>query len=181
LVHRLLQGTGPDSSTAAAVTTYNLAHRGALVASEVAVGLALLAFIPFLAALVPVIWRAGQEAVAVAVTVSGGVFVAMGFVPNAAETALIWVADANQPAAVLALDELQGRTPVVWTITALLAALSLAIFRTGLVGRWLGVAGLVAAAIFLLGSIHRQAPQQPEQVGQQPKGPPEEAAGTRTA
>jgi hypothetical protein len=153
LVHRLLQGTGPDSSTAAAVTTYNLAHRGALVASEVAVGLALLAFIPFLAALVPVIWRAGQEALAVAVTVSGGVFVAMGFVSNAAETALIWVADANQPAAVLALDELQGRTPVVWTITALLAALSLAIFRTGLVGRWLGVAGLVAAAIFLLGSI----------------------------
>jgi hypothetical protein len=153
VVHRLLQGTGPDSSTAAAVATYNLAHRGALVGSEVAVGLALLAFIPFLAALVPVIWRAGQEALAVAVAISGGVFVAMGFVSNAAETALIWVADANQPAAVLALDQLQGRTPIVWTITALVAALSLAIYRTGLVGRWLGVAGLVAAALFLLGSV----------------------------
>jgi hypothetical protein len=63
------------------------------------------------------------------------------------------VADANQPAAVLALNELQGRTPIVWAITALVAALSLAIWRTGLVGRWLGVAGQVAAAVFLLGSV----------------------------
>ena len=143
VVHRLLQGTGPDSSTAAAVATYQVVHRGALVASEVAVGLGLLAFIPFLAGLVPVIWRAGQEALAVAVATSGGVFVAMGFVSNAAETALIWVADSNQPAAVLALDQLQGRTPIVWTITAMVAALSLTIYRTG----------LVAAVIFLLGSV----------------------------
>ena len=64
-----------------------------------------------------------------------------------------WRQDANQPAAVLALDQLQGRTPVVWTITVLVAALSLAIWRTGLVGRWLGMAGLVAAGIFLLGSV----------------------------
>jgi hypothetical protein len=62
------------------VTDYNLAHRGSLLASEVAVGLALLAFIPLLAALVPVVWRAGQETLAVAVGISGGVFVAMGFV-----------------------------------------------------------------------------------------------------
>ncbi|HWD42340.1 MAG TPA: hypothetical protein VHM23_01215 [Actinomycetota bacterium] len=103
LAHRLLQGTGPDSSGAAVVATYQVAHRGALLASEVAVALALLAFIPFLAGLVPVIWRAGQETLAVAVGTSGGVFVAMGFVSNAAETALIGVADANQPAAVLAL------------------------------------------------------------------------------
>jgi hypothetical protein len=106
-----------------------------------------------LTGLVPVIWRAGQEPLAVAVAISGGVFVAMGFVSNAAETALIWVADSNQPAAVLALDQLQGRTPVVWTIAALVAAISLAIYRTGLVGRWLGVAGLVAALVFLLGSV----------------------------
>ena len=162
VVHRLLQGTGPDRSTAATVATYQVAHRGALVASEVAVGLALLAFIPFLAGLVPVIWRAGQESLAVAVAISGGVFVAMGFVSNAAETALIWVAASNQPAAVLALEQLQGRTPVVWTITALVAALSLAIRRTGLVGRWLGVAGLVAAAIFLLGSVFSVLGQTPE-------------------
>ena len=162
VVHRLLQGTGPDRSTAAAVATYQVAHRGALVASEVAVGLGLVAFIPFLAGLVPVIWRAGQEPLAVAVAISGGVFVAMGFVSNAAETALIWVAASNQPAAVLSLDQLQGRTPVVWTITALVAALSLAIRRTGLVGRWLGVAGLVAAAVFLLGSVFSVLGETPE-------------------
>jgi hypothetical protein len=153
LVHRLFQGSGPDGSSAAAVAAYQVAHRGALLASEVAVGLALLAFIGFLAALVPVIWRAGQETLAIAVAISGGVFVALGFVSNAAETALIGVADADQPAAVLALDQLQGRTPIVWTITALVAALSLAMWRSGLVGRWLGVAGLVAAAVFLLGSV----------------------------
>jgi hypothetical protein len=162
LVHRILQSTGPDSSAPAAVAAYNLAHRSILLASEVAVGLALLAFIPFLAALVPIIWRAGQETLAVAVAISGGVFVAMGFVSNAAETALIGVADSNQPAAVLALDQLQGRTPVVWTITALVAVLSLAIQRTGLVGRWLGVVGLVAAAIFLLGSIFSVLGRSPE-------------------
>ena len=162
LLHRLLQGTGPDSATAAAVTAYNLAHRSTLLASEVAVGLALLAFIPFLAALVPVIWRAGQETLAVAAAISGGVFVAMGFVSNAAETALIGVADSNQPAAVLALDQLQGRTPIVWTITALVTVVSLAIQRTGLVWRWLGVAGLAAAAIFLLGSIFSVLGRTPE-------------------
>jgi hypothetical protein len=53
------------------------------------------------------------------------------------------VADVNQPAAVVALNQLQGRTPVVWTITALVEAVSLAVYRTGPVWRWLGVAGLV--------------------------------------
>jgi hypothetical protein len=162
LLHRILQGTGPDSSTAAAVAAYNLAHRSALLASEVAVGLALLAFIPFVAALVPIIWRAGQEALAVAVGISGGVFLAMGFVSSAAETALIGVADSNQPAAVVALDQLQGRTPIVWTITALVAAISLAIQRTSLVWRWLGAVGLVAAAIFLLGAVFSVLGRTPE-------------------
>jgi hypothetical protein len=162
LVHRILQGTGPGSSAATAVADYNLAHRGALLASEVAVGLALLAFIPFLAALVPVIWRTGQETLAVAVAISGGIFVAMGFVSSAAETALLGVADSNQPTAVLALDQLQGRTPVVWTITALVTVLSLAIQRTGLAGRWLGVVGLVTATIFLLGSIFSVLGRTPE-------------------
>ena len=162
LLHRVLQGTGPESSTAAAVSDYNLAHRGSLLASEVAVGLALLAFIPFLAGLVPAIWRAGQEPLAVAVAISGGVFVSMGFVSNAAETALIGVADSNQPAAVLALDQFQGRTPIVLTITALVAVLSLAIYRTGVVGRWLGVVGLVAAVGFLLGSVFSVLGRTPE-------------------
>jgi len=163
LLHRLLQGLGPDRSSAAAIADYNLAHRSTLVASEVAVGLALLAFIPFLAALVPVVWRAGQETLAVAVGISGGVFVAMGFVSNAAETALLGVADSNQPAAVLALEQLQGRTPIVWTITALVTVLSLAIHRTRLVWRWLGVAGLIAAAVFLVGSVFSVLGRTPEQ------------------
>lgn len=38
-------------------------------------------------------------------------------------------------------------------VAALVAVLSLAIQRTGLIWRWLGVVGLVAAAIFLLGSV----------------------------
>jgi hypothetical protein len=162
VLHRILQGTGPGDSTASAVAHYNLAHRDTLLASEVAVGLALLAFIPFVAALVPVIWRAGQETVAVAVAVSGGVFVAMGFVSNAAETALVGVAEGNRPAAVLALDQLQGRTPIVWTITALVAALSLAIYRTGLVWRWLSLVGFGATAIFLLGSVFSVLGRTPE-------------------
>jgi hypothetical protein len=37
------------------------------------------------------------------------------------------VADSNQPAAVLALNQLRGHTPVVWMITALVAVLSLAV------------------------------------------------------
>jgi hypothetical protein len=86
----------------------------------------------------------------------------MGFVSNAAETALIGVADSNQPAAVLALDQLQSRTPIVWTITSLVAVVSLAIQRTGLVRRWLGVAGLVAAAVFLLGSVFSVLGRTPE-------------------
>lgn len=140
LVHRLLQGTGPDSSTAAAVASYQVAHRGALVASEVAVGLGLLAFIGFLAGLVPVIWQAGQESLAVAVAISGGVFVAMGFVSNAAETALIWVADANQPAAGIFLlgsvFSILGQTPEgsssvvgVGLFVAWMLALSAALWR----------------------------------------------------
>jgi hypothetical protein len=153
IVHRILQGTGPGGSTAAAVAAYNVEHRGTLLASEVAVGLALLAFIAFVAALVPIIWRAGQETLAVAVGLSGAAFLAMGFLSTAAETALVGVADSNELAAVLALHHLQGRTPVIWTVTALVAAISLAIHRTSLVWRWVGVAGLIAAAFFLLGSI----------------------------
>jgi hypothetical protein len=113
LLHRILQGTGPD----------------------------------------------GFTALAIAVAISGGVFVAMGFVSNAAETALLGVANSNEPAAVLALDQLQGRTPIVWTITALVAVISLAIHRTSSVWRWLG---LVAAGIFVLGSVFSVLGRTPE-------------------
>ncbi len=45
VLHRLLQGLGPDDATPAGISAFNLAHRSALLASEVAVGLALLAMI----------------------------------------------------------------------------------------------------------------------------------------
>jgi hypothetical protein len=153
VVHHVLQGTGPVSSSAADVAAYNVAHRGALLGSEVAVGLGLLAFIAFLAPLVAVIWRAGQETVAVAVLVAGTIFLAMGFMSTAAETALVGVADSNETGAVDALNQLQGRTPVVWAVTALATTISLAILRGGLLWRWLGISGLVLAAVFLLASI----------------------------
>jgi hypothetical protein len=126
LAHRILQGTGPNDSTAAVVAAYNAEHRGTLLASEVAVGLALLAFIPFVGA-------------------------------------LVGVADSNEPAAVLALNQLQGRTPIVWTVTARVAAISLAIQRTNLIWRWLGLAGLIVAAIFLVGSFLSMLGRTPEE------------------
>ena len=153
VVHHVLQGTGPASSSATDVAAYNVAHRGALLGSEVALGLGLLAFIAFLAPFVVLIWRAGQETPAVAVLVAGTVFVVLGFVSTAAETALVGVADSNEPGAVDALNQLQGRTPVVWAVTALAVAVSLAIRRTRLLWRWLGTAGFVLAGVFLLASI----------------------------
>jgi hypothetical protein len=153
IVHRLLQGLGPDDATPAEISAFNVAHRSALLASEVAVGLALLAVIVFIAAFTSLIRQAGRDILATAVTVSGAVFVAMGFISQAAETALVGVADAGDQSAVLALTQLQGRIPIVWTITALTVALSLAGLRTRLLPTWLGVAGLLAAGVFVLGSM----------------------------
>jgi hypothetical protein len=149
IVHRILQGFGPGGD----VAKYNVDHRGTLLVSEIAVGLALLAFIPFAAALSTLIREAGQPVLATAVAISSTVFIAMGFLSTAAETALVNVADSGQPGAVLVLDQLQGRTPVVWTIAALVAVVSLAIRRTGLLWPWLAWGGFVAAVVFLLGSV----------------------------
>ena len=44
---------------------------------------------------------------------------------------------------------------IVWTITARTVAVSLAGLRTQLLPTWLGVAGLVAATVFALGSTSR--------------------------
>lgn len=63
------------------------------------------------------------------------------------------MADAGDQSAVLAVNQLQGRIPIVWTITALTVAVSLAGLRTRLLPTWLGVAGLVAAGVFALGSM----------------------------
>ena len=153
LAHRLLQGLVPGDVTPTGISAFNVVHRSALLASEVAVGLALLAVIVFIAALAPLIRQAGQDTLATAVTVSGAALVAVGFISQATETALVGVAEAGDQSAALALTHLQGRIPVVWTITALTASVSLAGLRTRLLPTWLGVAGLVAAGIFALGSI----------------------------
>ena len=153
VLHHLLQGSGPASASAAEVAAYNVAHRGALLGSEVALGLGLLAFIAFLAPLTVVVWRVGCETVAVALLVAGTIFLALGFMSVAAESALVGVADKGEPGAVDALNQLQGRTPVVWAVSALAVIASLAILRSGLLWRWLGISGLVLAGVFLLASI----------------------------
>jgi hypothetical protein len=153
VVHRLLQGLGPDDATPAGISAFNVAHRSVLLASEVVVGLALLAVIVFIAAFASLIRQAGRDTLATAVTVSGAAFVALGFISQAVEAALVGVADVGDHSAVLALNHLQGRIPIVWTITALTAAVSLAGLRTRLLPTWLGVAGLVAAGAFALGSM----------------------------
>jgi len=152
-LHHLLQGAGPVTSSVPDVAAYNVAHRDALLASEVALALGLLAFIAFLAPLVAVIRQAGHETAAVSLLVAGTAFITLGFMSTAAETALVGVADSHDPGAVDALNELQGRTPVVWAVTALATAISLAILGTGLLPRWLGIGGLVLAGIFLLAAV----------------------------
>jgi hypothetical protein len=151
LLHRIGQGLGPDDASPATVAAYQTAHRGVLLASEVALALALLLFIAVPSGLVPLLWKAGQEGLAVALGVSSTVFVTMGFVSNASETALANAGD--ERAAVLALNQLQGRVPVVFAFSALAACIGWGILRTGLVWRWFGIASLVAAAVFLLGSV----------------------------
>ena len=152
-VHHVLQAPGPAGSSPAEVAAYNVAHQAALLSSEVALGFGLLAFIVFLAPLAAVIWRDGHASVAVAVLVAGTVFVALGFVSVAAETALVQVAGSNEPGAVDALNQLQGRTPVVWAVAALVTIVSVDILRAGFLARWLGSSGLVLAGVFLLASI----------------------------
>ncbi|HEX8971810.1 hypothetical protein [Oryzihumus sp.] len=152
-LHHVLQGSGPAGTSASEVAAYNVAHRGALLGSEVTLGLGLLAFIAFLAPLTVVTWRAGCETVAAALLVACTVFLALGFVSVAAETALVGVAERGDPGAVEALNQLQGRTPVVWAVTALVFITSLAILRTGLLWRWLGTIGFVLTGVFLLASV----------------------------
>lgn len=152
-VHVLLRGLGPEDVTTAGIAAFSVAHRQALVASEVVVGVALLAAVVFVVSLAPVVRRTGEETLAAGIMISGTVFVTLGFVSQAAETALVGAADAGDLSAVLALNQLQGRIPIVWSLTALAVAVSVAALRTGVLPKWLGIAGLVAAGVFALGSI----------------------------
>jgi hypothetical protein len=161
-VHRALQGGGPNSADPATVGAYQVAHHGALLASEIALGLALLAFLVFLAPLVPALWQEGQETIAVGLLAAGVLFVAMGLFATTAETALVAVADSNAPAAVSALNQLQGRVPNVLATAMLAATIALAALRARLLWRWLGSVSLVAAAVFLLGFIFSVVGSTPE-------------------
>src|SRR6266511_812229 len=52
--------------------------------------------------------------------------------------------------------------PVIFAVTALAATISLAGLRTGLLWRWLGIAGLIVALVFLLGSVFSLLGSTPE-------------------
>lgn len=151
LLHRLGQGLGPADANPAAVVAYEEAHRTALLLSEIAVAFALFAFLAVPAGLVPLLWKAGQAHLAVAIGIVSAVFVSTGFTSLAAETALANVTD--EPSAVVALNQLQGRVPVVWAFTAVAALVGWAIVRAQFAPRWLGIVSLAAAVVFLLGSI----------------------------
>jgi hypothetical protein len=153
LGHRLLQGFGAEGSAPPAIIEYAVSHRTALLVREIFVGLALLAAIAFVAALATALRVTGQGMAASAVAVSGAVFVVIGFLSQSAETALVHVSDAGDRSAALALNELQGRAPVVWTIIALTATVSWGATRSGFVPRWFGAVGLAAALVFLLGGV----------------------------
>ena len=156
--HRVLQGTGPADTSPAALATYFTEHGGAFLVSEALNGLGLLVFLLFLGAFVGALRHGRDQVAAAAVLASGAVFVAMGLVSDAAETALVRVADTGQLAAVVMLFQLQAQVPVIFAVTAFAAAASLAILTTRLLPRWLGVVSAAAAVFFLLGAMFSVAP-----------------------
>ena len=153
LAHVVLQSPGPVDGSVATVAAYFAEHRFELLLSEVLNGIGLLVFVIFLAALAGTLRHAGEQVVAAGVLASGAVFVALGLVSTAAETALVRVADTGDPAAVLTLFELQATVPVVFAVTALTGTIALAVLRTRLLPRWLGFAGLGVTAVFLIGAV----------------------------
>jgi hypothetical protein len=151
-VHRLLQGTGPGSNDRAVVADWIETQRGLLLASEIALGAALLTSFVFLAPLVVVLREAGATVTSAAVSLSGAVFIATGFVSLAAETTLFAMND-PEPGVVAMLSGLQSHVPNVLAAAALAACLSPGFWRRHLAWRWMGVASFVAAVIFTLGFV----------------------------
>jgi hypothetical protein len=162
LTHRILQGAGPAGASAEAVAQFYVEHRSALMLSEVANGLALLAFILFPAALIPVVRGLGADSEAVAIVASCAVFIALGLVSTAAEGALIRVAGSGEKGAIIALNYFQGLVPVVLALAAVVATTSAALLRSNLLPKWVGFTGLGAAAVFLLGFIASSLGDTPE-------------------
>jgi hypothetical protein len=150
--HRLLQGAGPGSADPAAVSEWIEARRGLLLVSEIALGAALLASFVFLAPLVVVVREAGATVTAAAVSLSGAVFIATGFLALAAETTLFAIEN-PEPGIVAVLSGLQSHTPNVLAAAALAACLSPAFWRRHLAWRWMGIASFVAAVVFTFGFV----------------------------
>lgn len=163
-LHRLLQGAGPGSTHPAAVADWIAGQRGALLASELALGAALLACFLFVAPLVVVLRDDGASVTATALALAGGVFIAMGLVSTAAETALFAVDEAD-PAVVAVLDALQARVPNVLAGAALAASLAPAFLGRHLAWRWVGFVSIVAAAVFALGFVFGVLGSAPESSG----------------
>jgi len=163
-VHRLLQGAGPGSTDPAEVAGWIVDQRGALLTSELALGAALLAFFVFVAPLVLVLRGDGASVTATAIALAGGVFIAMGLVSSAAETAL-FAADGADLGVIGALDGLQARVPNVLAAAALAASLAPAFLGRHLAWRWVGVASIVAASVFALGFAFGVVGSAPESNG----------------
>lgn len=151
--HVVLQRPGPADGSAATVAAFYIGHRGVLLLSEVLNGIGLLVFMLFLAAFTSSLRQIGEQVGQSAVLVSGTVFVTLGMVSTAAETALVRVADTGERAAVVALFELQAVIPIVLSVTAFTFASAFVALRTRLLPRWLGLVGLVASGLFLVGSV----------------------------
>ena len=163
-VHRLLQGVGPESTDPTAVAEWIAEHRGALLGSEIALGAAMLACFVFVAPLVVVLRDAGSAATATAFALAGGVFIAMGLVSSAAETAL-FAASGADTGVIAVLDGLQARVPNVLAGAALAASIAPAFLQRRLAWRWVGFASLVASAVFGLGFVFGVVGSAPESRG----------------
>ena len=153
LAHVVLQSPGPADGSVITVTAYFSERRFELLLSEALNGIGLIVLVLFLAGLVGLLRQAGEHVGATAVLVSGTAFVALGLVSTAAETALVRVAAIGERAAMLMLFELQSTIPVVFAISAFTGTIALALLRTQQLPRWLGVAGLGASAVFLMGAV----------------------------
>lgn len=151
--HRALQGTGPANTDPQALSVYFTEHRSAMLLSEAANGLGLIAFALFVGGLVASLRQCQEQVITDAVLVSGTLFVAMGLVSTATETALVHVAESADLSATRVLFELQARVPVVLAITALTFVTSWALLRTSLLPRWVGITGLGVSALFVVGSV----------------------------
>ncbi|HVH24984.1 MAG TPA: hypothetical protein VNA11_21260, partial [Pseudonocardia sp.] len=87
------------------------------------------------------------------VLVAGSVFVALGYVSTAVETALVHLAATDDLTAIRVLFELQARIPVVFAAAAFTAATAIAGGKARLLPRPVAVAGLALAALFAAGAV----------------------------